>query len=247
MLDPQTLKSAMQAGPECLPVEKLEALLSRGAASDPHVAHCLHCQAELALLKSFESSTPLPDEGAAVAWISSHLERNLEQIKHPSRAKRAGADHQTWLARLMSIGSMRMLVPAVAVVAIAAVAFVLMRPADEPQLNAGVGTDHPIYRSTEVQLVSPSGDLSQAPTVLEWKAVQGAAKYQISLMEVDHSSLWNAETKDVTIALPAEQRAKMLVRKPLLWQVTARDLQDRVLATSQIERFEILPKSGPSD
>jgi hypothetical protein len=76
MLDRQALKSALVAKPDCLSLEQLESLAADPARSHPHLAQCPRCQAELALLKSFESSEPLPNEGAAVAWISSHLERN---------------------------------------------------------------------------------------------------------------------------------------------------------------------------
>ena len=84
MIDRQALKSALARTPECLSIEALGALSPDEARGHHHISGCVRCQTELALLREFESSDPLPDEGAAVAWISSHLERNLEAIKHPS-------------------------------------------------------------------------------------------------------------------------------------------------------------------
>src|SRR6267142_220530 len=107
MADRDIWKSALSGTPECLRPEQLEALLD-GKQSNPHLAACPRCQAELAMLKSFESGAPLPDEGAAVAWISSHLDRQLESIKNPSRARAQGAVQNrnaqgSWLVRVLGI------------------------------------------------------------------------------------------------------------------------------------------------
>src|SRR5258705_7152478 len=102
MTDRDILKSSFAATPECLTLAQLE-ILVEGKTTHPHLAVCPRCQAELAMLKSFESSTPLPDEGAAVAWISSHLDRRLDSIKNPSRSRARAATQNlemkdSWLA-----------------------------------------------------------------------------------------------------------------------------------------------------
>src|SRR5450755_3436537 len=81
------ISDALKAKPDCLTPVQLEKFAEDSSLKDPHLAECSRCQTELALLKSFQSSEPLPDEGAAVAWISARLERNLGQIKglRPSR------------------------------------------------------------------------------------------------------------------------------------------------------------------
>ena len=71
-------QEAAAATKECLPLETLEQMMdnsSRDAKAAGHLAGCAHCQTELAMLKSFEQSTPSADEGAAVAWIAAQLER----------------------------------------------------------------------------------------------------------------------------------------------------------------------------
>src|SRR6267142_6052948 len=107
MADRDNLKASFAATPVCLTPAQLETL-AEGKKSHPHLAGCPRCQAELAMLKSFESGTPLPDEGAAVAWISSQLDRQLESIKNPSRARAQGAVQNrnaqgSWLVRVLGI------------------------------------------------------------------------------------------------------------------------------------------------
>lgn len=240
MADRDILKSTLAATPKCLMPEQLEALLD-GKQSHPHLADCPRCQAELAMLKSFQSSTPLPDEGAAVAWISSHLDRHLESIKNPSRGRARAAtrsgEEGSWLARTIGLSPWRWALPATAVAAVAIVGVALLRPPREPELQADAGRHPAIYRSQEIQVVGPVGDVQQTPEMLQWQAFPGAATYRVAVMEVDNSRLWSAETRETTIQIPASVRAKMLPGKPILWQVTAVDGPGRTLGSSQVQRF----------
>src|SRR6185312_15629555 len=71
-------QEAAAATKECLPLETLEQMMDNTSGDTKAAAHlsgCAHCQTELAMLKSFEQSTPSADEGAAVAWIAAQLER----------------------------------------------------------------------------------------------------------------------------------------------------------------------------
>src|SRR5258708_24853696 len=119
MADRDILKSSFAVTQECLRPEQLETL-AEGKGTHPHLAACPRCQAELAMLKSFESGSPLPDEGAAVAWISSHLDRQLESIKNPSHARARAATQnletqESWLMRTFGIKGWRWALPATAV------------------------------------------------------------------------------------------------------------------------------------
>ena len=245
MSDRGTLKSAMAATPECLNAEQLESLLD-GKHSNPHLAQCARCQAELAMLKSFETGAPLPDEGAAVAWISAHLDRQLETIKSPSRgrlARSATADlhpQGSWFARMFGVSRVRWVLPAAAMAAVVIATVIALKPAKEPELQASNGGQQAIYRSQEIQVVSPLGDLQQVPGELRWQTLAGAAVYKVVLMEIDHSQLWTSETKEPVAEIPVTVRAKMLPGKPILWQVTAMDAQSRVLGTSQVQKFVLV-------
>lgn len=240
MSDRDILKSTLAATPECLAPEQLEALVD-GRKTHPHLAGCPRCQAELAMLKSFESGTPLPDEGAAVAWISSRLDRQLDSIKHPIRSRARAAvqtlEPQSWLTRIFGQGGFRWALPITAVAAIAIVSALLLQPPKPPQLQANAGGKPAIYRSQEVTVVGPAGELQQVPQQLQWQAFSGAETYKVEITEIDQTRLWAVDTRETSVEIPASIRAKMLPGKPILWQVTAVDGQGRVLGTSQIQRF----------
>ena len=240
MSDRDILKSSLAATPECLAPEQLEGMLD-GKSSHPHLASCPRCQAELAMLKSFESAAPLPGEGAAVAWISSQLDRQLDTIKRPVRSRARAAAHnlapQSWLSRIFGQGGFRWALPVAAVAAVAIVSAVLLQPAKPPQLQANAGGNPVIYRSQEVVVVGPVGELQKIPQQLEWQAFSGAATYKVAVMEVDQTPLWTGNVKELSTPIPAAVRARMLPGKPTLWQVTALDSQGRTLAISQMERF----------
>lgn len=242
-----TLNSVLAAKPGCLSLQELERLAADSSQDHPHLANCPRCQSELAMLKAFESSTPLPDEGAAVAWISSHLERRLDEIKKPSRDSRKvpaiAASSTGWLARWFGAGNARWLVPIAALVVVAVTSVVLLRPSHQPDLRADAGSGPAVYRSQEVEVIALPGQLPNAPKTLEWKRFAGAANYKVALMEVDREALWTGETNDISITIPASTRAKMLPGKLVLWQVTALDGQGRTLAVSQLERFSVAKKS----
>jgi len=247
IVDRQLLKSALSASPDCLSPEQLEAFTKSDVQVPPHVAQCVRCQAELEMLRTFESNKPLPEEGAAVAWITSHLERQRDQIKSTSATRIAsvtGKVKSSWAAWLFQPGKMRVAIPAFALTAAFLVGVVLLRSPKEPELRADAGNHSSVFRSQEVQLVSPIGDIQQLPTQFTWKPYPGASNYKLTLMEIDHVPIWNGKSSDSNLTIPASTRGKMLPGKPFLWQVSALDASGRVLATSQVQKF-VAPR-GPS-
>jgi hypothetical protein len=248
MLNRSTLNRTLMASPDCLTLQELEKLAGEPSLSHPHLGQCPRCQAELALLKSFESSTPIPDEGAAVAWISARLERQLSQIKNPSLSRPASSSlgMGSWFSRMFEGGSARWLVPVTALIVIAGASALLLRQSHEPDLRANAGNGPVVYRSQEVEVTSPAGEVAEAPKALQWKPFGGAAEYKISMMEVDEAPLWAGQTHDVVLTIPTAVRSKMLPGKPVLWRVTALDSRGHVLAVSQVQRFSVRRKSPGS-
>lgn len=241
MLNRPILNEALQAKPGCLTPQELEKLSGESSPSHPHLSQCPRCQSELALLKLFESSTPVPGEGAAVAWISARLEQRLDQIKNPGASRRASASRQTisWLSQLFGSGSARWLLPAAGALLVAVTSVLLMHRSQEPRLSADAGNGPVVYRSQQVEVTGPSGDVSEAPKTLHWKAFGGATEYKVSIMEVDEVPLWSGETRELMLTIPSATRARMLPGKPVLWRVTALDSQGQVLAVSQVQRFSV--------
>jgi len=249
MLNRSMLREALQATPDCLAPEQLEKLAADAEQKHPHVSQCLHCQSELTLLKAFESNEPLPDEGAAVAWIGARMERQLDEIKQSGRSRNAvnSSNARSWLHQLFGGGSARWLVPAMAVLVVAAGGMVLLHRPQEPVLRADAGNGPTVYRSQEVQLVSPSGEVGEAPKMLQWNAFAGATAYKALIMEVDETPLWASDTRDLVLTIPDAVRAKMLAGKTVLWRVTALDGEGRTLATSQLQRFSVQHRSPSSN
>jgi len=238
MLNKDNLKAALATTPECLTPEQLEQVLQKNH-STPHLDQCPRCQAELAMLKAFASDTPLPEEGAAVAWISSQLDRRLNEIKSEAKGHAKGplrqAAQSSWIVRIF--GGFSWALPAAAVAALAVASAFLLRPEKAPKLQAGLETQRAIYRSQELQVISPVGEVQQVPTELRWQSLEGSSNYHAVIMEVDRSELWAGETRNTSIEIPTAIRAKFLPGKPLLWQVTARDGKGQPLSTSQVQRF----------
>ena len=245
MLNRSNLKAALAPTRDCLSLEQLEKITEQAAQNHPHIASCPRCQSELALLRSFESETPLADEGAAVAWISAQMERRLDQIKG---GKSVVQPRGTWIERWFGTRNLRWMAPvaAAAVVAVAGLVWMHSRNNKEPDLLASAGSGTAIYRSQEIAVVGPAGELSEPPKSLQWKAFAAAANYKVEIMEVDRAPLWSSQTKDDFVTIPAATRAKMLPGKPVLWQVTALSRQGQVLATSQVQRFSVSRKSPRS-
>src|SRR5581483_10660593 len=247
MLNRQSLKAALTPTPECLSVEQLERLLAGSAQNEPHLAKCARCQAEFAMLKSFQSDTQLPHEGAAVAWISSQLERRFDEIKNPAKStgQMRGVAIASRFSPVSHFGKLRFVVSVAAAVVVITASLFLLRTNKEPALQAQLETRQTILRSEEIETLGPAGELAKAPTVLQWKGIAGAAKYKVVLMEVDHSPLWSSETGDNLVTIPNPVRGKFHPRKPVLWQVVALDSQGREFAASQLQRFVVVrtPKS----
>lgn len=249
MINRSTLKAALTAKTDCLSPEELERLLADPLVKHPHLAACPRCQSELAMLKEFEDSAPLPNEGAAVTWISSEMDRRLGQIKKGSavHARRSTSGPASWLSRLFGNGGVRWLIPVTAIMLAAVIGMILFRSSKQPELRADLGSNPTIYRSQQVDLVAPIGELPSAPKELQWRAFANTTKYKVEVMEVDHAVLWSAESNYISLTIPNAARAKMLPGKPLLWQVAALDGQGRTLAVSQVQRFSVSRKSPVSN
>lgn len=246
MVDRNTLKSALGVTPDCLSPEQLAKLTADEVNGHTHLLNCARCQTELDLMREFESSKPLPGEGAAVAWISSQLEHRLDEIKNPARAaqsRRAGvpAERSSWFLRLISIPGFQVIAPMAAALAIVG-SLLLLRSPKEPELQANLGGDTAVYRSQEVQILAPQGELTKAPSMLQWKSVTGAAVYKVVITEVDQTEVWSAQTNDTFMTIPVSVIGKMRVGKPFVWKVAALDPQGVVLASSQAQRFVVMSK-----
>jgi hypothetical protein len=237
-IDPGVLKAALAPSPSCATIEELGRFREGAAGEDAarvaeHVAGCLRCRTELALLEEFIEAAPRPDEEADVRWIAAQLERDLAPgstpVLEPSRSRRR------WRAP-----GARGLAGAALALAAALLLVVLHEQGTRPPVLSPDAADGPeVFRSGSVASLTPAGDLDRSPTELRWEPFPGAASYSIVLMEVDRTPVWEAEAREPGASLPPEVRARMVPGKPLLWQVVARDAAGAAIATSSVQRFRV--------
>jgi hypothetical protein len=140
---------------------------------------------------------------------------------------------------------MRAWAMAACLVLVASGAFYLTRGPGAPS-SAGIGEG--VMRSQGLELTGPAGDVLQRPTEFRWRAVPGAVRYQVRLMEVDHREVWRGEATADFISIPAPVQALMSSGKTLLWQVSASDKSGKLVGTSGMQSFRVTSvKSAPSE
>ena len=95
-IDVKALKAALAPSRACATVEQLSRLCDADHAGSAdarlagHVAGCLRCRTELALLKQFESGTLPPGDEAAARRLVARLERDVAQMVGSVPAPSAG-------------------------------------------------------------------------------------------------------------------------------------------------------------
>ena len=218
----EPLGRTLQADADCLPLERLDGALS--AADREHLDGCPRCQAELALMEASDSPES-PDERADIRWVT-------EQLRAGQRANRTAPSpaKRPWL-------SVPRLLPIAATLAFAVlIGYSVWDP--EPKLRP-VGRGQQVYRAGGLEGLTPSGDLAQAPGTLGWSPYPGAVRYDVSISEVDGTSLWRTSSEGPRVELPSSLKARFLPGKTILWQVTAKDASGAALADSGTQQFRV--------
>jgi hypothetical protein len=224
-------QQALQAGPSCLAIDRLGEPLT--VDEQAHVAGCVRCQTELEMFQAYEADAPVAGEGLAVAWIAQRAKRAVQ-----GAAPGSAGPTPTVAAPTAAWSLPRWALAAASVAVVLGGAVLLWTPA--PSVAPVVPGD--VYRASRVEIASPTGDIAAAPTELRITAVPGAVEYDVRLVEVDGTELWHASTPRPTVAVPPEVSASALPAKTLIWQVVARDAQQRVLAESGDVRFRVQPR-----
>jgi hypothetical protein len=244
---------AWRAGPpaECPPAEAYAAVAvgdlvgSWAALLEEHALACALCAAERDLAREFLGEASSAAAGAAtddVAAIVRDLERTVAAplmgsvVTGRVVAFRRRSTWRSWS------------VPLAAAATLALGIGVFWQSRSLPDLP-DPGNGGPI-RSSTVELLSPRGDLGLAPGELpasaglefRWAAVAGAAKYRVRLLDATGGQLWQDETLEPRIELPAGARELLADRVRYRWTVTALGAADAPVATSDPVEFRWLPR-----
>src|SRR5207302_3524610 len=103
--DVDALRAALAPSGSCLTLEQLGRLCDRDHAGGAdtraaeHVAGCIRCRTELALLKQFESSALRPEEQEDASWIVGRLTRDVARLsvgQVPAQRSRAPGRVAAW-------------------------------------------------------------------------------------------------------------------------------------------------------
>lgn len=230
-------QDAVAATSECPGIETLEKVMD-GVSTDKkavaHVSTCPHCQAEISMLKSFDSAAPSESEGAAVAWIAGQLERNQQK----QAAKPAKATVVPFWRGMLRLPYMA----AAAALIIAVTLGISLYEKDDHHPNFGnIGTSP--YRSGEVHLISPNGNLREVPDQLSWEAVPGATSYsvQITGIDIDHTVVWSGQTTQSSVSFTPEMKSRIHPGKELDWKVIAQDATGKQIASGE-SNFRVVLK-----
>ena len=222
----ESLKEDLGRTADCIGLARLDGPLTDAERS--HVAACVRCQTELAMYAAFRDSTPVADDEADVAWVASEVRRRAarEPVKLTPKTPQRILSNPGWRP------------VAIAASALLAVTLGYVAWDREPAIrDSRPGTD--IYRTEQVRIVGPSGDLPAAPAELAWVAVPGAARYDVSVLEVDRSPLWRGTSPVPRIALPDSVIGRFVAGKTVIWEVSALDRTSTVIAVSGEQRFRV--------
>ena len=223
--------------PDCPTWETLTALFDgtlphdAAAPARNHLNGCASCHARWRLIEEFHAGQPSAAERADVAFINARLARPALPQTEPS-----------WWRRLIDAPALPRFAFAAAALVVAVAIGVEWRTSRLSSLNSVRLTEE--MRSTATIRVSPSGDLAAPPAEITWTSAPDAVSFEITLQEVDGASLWQTTTTGLSVAIPANVRARILPGKTLIIRVTARDSAGQPNAASEPNQFRIAPKTN---
>jgi hypothetical protein len=244
----ENLKRALSSTPSCPDIEQLgqyaDGLIDAATRHkvESHIAECHYCKTELALLREFEEAVVRPEEQHEVAWISAKLQARSKEILASNSIE--STESLPWWKKLLTPPALSRLALALGCILIMVSGSIYLSRSSAPVLNTTPDSGPEVMRSNAVRLISPKGDLTQKPLLLEWEAVPRAVRYQVRITEVDRTELWKAETSAVGIQLPDEVRSRIQPSKSLRWQVTAPDSSGKPIGSSISESFRLAPQAS---
>jgi hypothetical protein len=242
----ELFRAALGPGKSCPPVEELARLIDEpsGAGLPPtladHVQSCSYCRNELHLLQTFLSAETPEEDIEAVRFVTEQLRTRSAEIF--ARPVVAPAQPTSWWSTLFALPWLRPSAFTMAAVLIVVAIGFQLRFAGPPALRPLGGSGAEVLRSHTLDLLTPKGDLQQAPREIQWQPSPGAVKYEVRLLEVDRTEMWKTETAQTRVELPSPVQARIVPAKTILCEVAAFDAAGRKVAESELVRFRLLQK-----
>jgi hypothetical protein len=219
------LKEHLRSTPECISMSTLDGPLTDDQRR--HFDRCARCQTELALLEEFRASAPSNDEGAAVHWIAAEVRRR----RH---AAGVGAPRGPGI-----LAALRWRPVGIAAAALLAVVVGFVAWDFEPRLRE-TPTKTEGYRSEQLKVLAPVGDVATPPDELTWVEVRGATRYDVVILEVDRTALWHTTSSVSRAKVPASVVSRFAVGKTVIWEVRALNQSGTEIASSGAQRFRVI-------
>lgn len=234
----ELLAQSATPGPDCLDEATLTRLAGQELdpearrAAEAHASSCAQCACEIELAGAFARDQPLDPAGEQLAGdivAALRTEASGAPGVQPARPGR-------W--------SLRGLLPITASLLVATAAIVLLvgrAPAPPPVPQAG-GT---VARSGGVRQIAPRGSVADAPERLVWERYEHAPTFQVQLLAVDDTVLWEGTVSGDSTELPEEIRGGLAHHVAYRWSI--RPLApDGGIGPTSLSRFTIVPDTVPN-
>lgn len=234
--DPEAGQPAGCPPPEAFLEAEMEGLSrEERRALEAHAARCPACAAERDLARLFDAA---PEEAAVrpedlsfvLSRIAAPSAPNVvafpgpRRIEAPPRPQRSRSFLRFAAAALLVMG-----------------VGLGYRAVYSPQPGLPAPEVGGVMRGSEVEAVSPVGDVAEIPTELRWVVVEGAASYRARITAVDGSVLWEGTVPASRISLPADVAGRLHRAVLYTWTVEALDPSGERLASSEPIRFKVKP------
>jgi hypothetical protein len=97
-------------------------------------------------------------------------------------------------------------------------------------------------RSAGIETLAPEGELEEIPGELRWEPWQGAHAYQVRLVAVDETVLWQSTVSAPPARLPKAVTGRLHRAVTYTWTVEALAPDGSVLAAAEPVRFRARPE-----
>lgn len=94
-----------------------------------------------------------------------------------------------------------------------------------------------VRRGNAIELLAPIGALDRAPKRLTWRKDPDSTRYHVVLSTVDDTTIWDTQTREVTIDLPNEVLAQLHPSVSYFWQVEGRAENNSLTGRSTLVAF----------